>query len=245
LGITSGQLGGKPRHSWLTISIQVAGEVVDPGIASYPLGIARAPRLRPAGRRRYEERMKSVGTGFDHVIVDRDGVLNREPARGWVLSCDDLVWEAGAPQALALLASAGVRVSVATNQSCVGRGLLSLEGLDAVHEELRRRATAAGGAIDALFVCPHAPEDACSCRKPLPGLIRSAMEASSIAAARTVVVGDAERDLEAAAAAGVVAVLVRTGKGRDTEAGGRCRPTAVFDDLLAAARWIVRAPSDP
>lgn len=168
-------------------------------------------------------------------------MLNHEPDSGWVLSCDDLVWEADAPRALALLAAAGVRISVATNQSCVGRGLLTRDALDAIHEELHRRAVAAGGAIDALFVCPHAPEDACACRKPLPGLIRSAVTASSIAAPRTLVVGDAERDLQAAEAAGLAAVLVRTGKGRATEARGRVRPVAVFDDLLDVARWIVGA----
>jgi D-glycero-D-manno-heptose 1,7-bisphosphate phosphatase len=92
-------------------------------------------------------------------------------------------------------------------------------------------------------VCPHAPEAGCSCRKPASGLIEAAIARSGIAAADTLVVGDDHRDLEAARGAGVVAALVRTGKGRQTEQHPGSRGVPAYDDLLALARAIVRAAS--
>ena len=93
--------------------------------------------------------------------------------------------------------------------------------------------------------CPHAPEAGCSCRKPEPGLILAALERSGIAAVESLLVGDDERDLEAAARAGVDAALVLTGKGRRTAAqlgahqSSRARPIRVFDDLDTLARALV------
>jgi D-glycero-D-manno-heptose 1,7-bisphosphate phosphatase len=109
---------------------------------------------------------------------------------------------------------------------------------------MRQLATEAGARIDAVFVCPHAPEDHCDCRKPLPGLILEAIEQAGIPRRNTVVVGDAARDLEAAAEAGVRAVLVRTGKGRDTENTLGGDEIAVYDHLdQAAAALLGEAPA--
>jgi D-glycero-D-manno-heptose 1,7-bisphosphate phosphatase len=97
-----------------------------------------------------------------HVILDRDGVLNQEaPDSGYVQRPEDFHWLPGALAGLAMLGSAGVRISVATNQSGVGRGLMSLEQLEAVHDKMRSEAARAGGALDAIFFCPHAPEAGC------------------------------------------------------------------------------------
>jgi D-glycero-D-manno-heptose 1,7-bisphosphate phosphatase len=96
-----------------------------------------------------------------------------------------------------------------------------------------------GGRIDAVFVCPHAPEAGCSCRKPAPGLVLNAMNESGIAASDTVLVGDAARDQESAQAAGVRFVLVRTGKGRATELELAGADIPVFDDLHGAVTALV------
>ena len=179
---------------------------------------------------------------YRHVILDRDGVLNAEPPdAGYVHRPDDFHWLAGALDALALLHRAGVRISVATNQSGIGRGLMSLGDLQRVHDRMRTEAASAGGPIDAIFFCPHAPDAHCACRKPEPGLIQAAIAASGISAEETLVVGDDERDLEAAARAGVAFALVRTGKGSGIAIGlgsrarGGARSVAVFDDLSALA----------
>jgi len=171
-----------------------------------------------------------------HLILDRDGVLLAEDEGGGYLTrAADLRWLPGARQALAAFHAAGLRVSVATNQSAVGRGLMTGEALEAVHDRLRRDAAAAGGRIDAILSCPHAPEDGCHCRKPLPGLLLEAMRLAGLPAAQTLVVGDDLRDLEAARAAGVKAVLVRTGKGARVEGSAGAAGVDVFDDLAAVA----------
>ena len=175
-----------------------------------------------------------------HVILDRDGVLNREPPDGsWVARPEDWVWESGALEALRQLAAAGMVLSVATNQSGVGRGVFPMEAVDAVTDLMLRDAEHAGAPFDAVFVCPHAPEDHCDCRKPLPGLIEQAVMWSGVPREETVVVGDAARDIEAAAAAGVRAILVRTGKGGETEELIGPDAVPVYDDLERAAEAIV------
>jgi D-glycero-D-manno-heptose 1,7-bisphosphate phosphatase len=183
--------------------------------------------------------------GFRHVILDRDGVLNHEaPDGSYVREPAEFCWLPGALEGLALLRGAGVRLSVTTNQAGVGRGLMSLQQLAAVHERMQTEAAAHGGALDAVLYCPHAPEEQCSCRKPAPGLIQAAVERSGIAASDSVVVGDDRRDLEAAERAGVKAVLVRTGKGRRTEALLGNAAVPAYDDLPALARAILSARLD-
>jgi D-glycero-D-manno-heptose 1,7-bisphosphate phosphatase len=178
-----------------------------------------------------------------HVILDRDGVLNEEaPANGYITRPESWRWLPGSLQALALFARAGIRVSVATNQSGVGRGLMTWQDLDAVHARMLREAAAAGGRIDGLFACPHAPDAGCRCRKPAPGLINDAIAASSLPALQTLVVGDAGRDLEAARAAGVAAALVLTGKGRAAADLLARNEVHVYNDLLALARVLLVEP---
>lgn len=177
---------------------------------------------------------------YRHLILDRDGVLNREAANGgYVRTPEEFFWLPGALEALAMLRQGGVRLSVATNQSGVGRGLMTRKQLDAIHERMCDEASRSGGKLDAVLFCPHAPEAGCECRKPAPGLIREALALSGIDAAESLVVGDAERDLEAAARAGVQAMLVRTGKGRNTEIQLRGTKVPTYDDLPQLARAIL------
>jgi D-glycero-D-manno-heptose 1,7-bisphosphate phosphatase len=182
---------------------------------------------------------------YRHVILDRDGVLNREaPNAGYILEPAEFFWLPGALEGLSLLRGAGLHISVATNQSGVGRGLMTLAQLEAIHDRMRNEAAANRASLDAVLFCPHAPEAGCECRKPAPGLIREALSRSGIGAAETLVVGDDKRDLEAASRAGVKAALVRTGKGRKTETllrGGAEVPT--YDDLPQLARAILGEPT--
>ena len=181
-----------------------------------------------------------------HVILDRDGVLNLEaPHGGYVSEPQGFRWLPGALEGLARLRAAGLLVSVATNQSGVGRGIMSLAQLEAVHARMRADAQAHGGSVHAVLFCPHAPDERCACRKPQPGLIVAAVEQSGIDAAETLVVGDDLRDLDAARRAGVRAALVRTGKGSVAEALIRDPAVSVYDDLAALARAITATETDP
>lgn len=175
-----------------------------------------------------------------HVILDRDGVLNVERSDGgYIEDWSQWRWIPGALEGLGMLGAAGVHLSVATNQAGIGRGLIAREALDAIHRRMLDEAAQAGSVIQQVFACPHAPDDGCDCRKPAPGLLLRAIEAAGIPASATVVVGDDLRDLEAAGAAGVAAVLVRTGKGRFTEAAAARAGVPVFDDLRAFASAFV------
>ena len=177
---------------------------------------------------------------YKHVILDRDGVLNYEARdSGYVREPEEFIWLPGALEALAQLRRAGVYLSVATNQSGVGRGIMTLAQLEAVHERMRTEASRHGAALDAVLYCPHAPDEQCTCRKPAPGLIHLALAQSGIAPGESLVVGDDHRDLEAAARAGVKAALVRTGKGRKTEASLHGTPVPTYDDLLQLAQAIL------
>ena len=173
-----------------------------------------------------------------HVIVDRDGVLNREIIGSWLLKPRDWQWESGSRKAMRLLASRGLAITIATNQSCIGRGLVARETVDQLHTWLADEITRSGASILGILVCPHAPEEGCLCRKPKPGLILEAVRGSGVAPEETCVIGDDLRDIEAARAAGLSAVLVRTGKGMEAAAllGGS---VPIFDDLLDAAKVIV------
>jgi D-glycero-D-manno-heptose 1,7-bisphosphate phosphatase len=174
-----------------------------------------------------------------HLILDRDGVLNEEPADGgYVRDPEAFRWLPGALAALARLRAAGVRISVATNQSGVGRGILSLVDLERVHAHMTREAAAAGGAIDAIFCCTHAPGAGCDCRKPAPGLVTAAIRASGIDPGATLLVGDDHRDLDAGRSAGVAVALVRTGKGRATERALASARPPVYDDLASLAAAV-------
>lgn len=175
-----------------------------------------------------------------HVILDRDGVLNHEaPDGGYVRERSEFHWLPGALEGLAILRRGGLYISVVTNQSGVGRGLMTLEQLSAIHDLMQTEAAAHGGVLDAVLFCPHAPQERCACRKPAPGLIQAAIARSRIAPAGTLVVGDDTRDLEAARQAGVAAALVRTGKGRQAEASSCNAGVPAYDDLAQLAQAIV------
>jgi D-glycero-D-manno-heptose 1,7-bisphosphate phosphatase len=169
------------------------------------------------------------------LVVDRDGVINRE-SPDFIRSPDEWVPLPGSLQAIADLCRAGFTVVVATNQSGVGRGLFTAQALEGIHRKMNGAIEAAGGRLGGIFVCPHGPEADCDCRKPRPGLLRQIEAAFGCTLAGQPVVGDSERDLLAAQAVGGRAILVRTGNGRETEARlSRACAVEVFDDLAAVA----------
>ena len=170
------------------------------------------------------------------VLVDRDGVLNEDRPDS-VKSPEELVLLPGAAAAVARLNRSGIPVVVVTNQSVVGRGVIDEAMLTRIHEALERELARDGARIDAVIWCADPPGRPGPRRKPGPGMIEEALARFDASPGEAVMVGDALIDLEAAAAAGCRRVLVRTGKGRATEAAGlpsSVMPVSVFDDLAAA-----------
>lgn len=173
------------------------------------------------------------------VFLDRDGVLveNRDT---YVRTVSDVAVLPAAVPALRLLNRAGVRVVVVTNQAAVGRGILTQAQVRRVHGSVVARLGAAGGRVDASYVCPHAPEDGCGCRKPAPGMLLRAADDLGLDLSRCALVGDAVTDLEAARAAGVEPHLVLTGRGHaQAGAAGDLDGGHVHRDVRAAAARIV------
>ncbi|MDX1428698.1 MAG: HAD-IIIA family hydrolase [Rhodothermales bacterium] len=133
------------------------------------------------------------------VILDRDGVLNRKmPRAEYVRSWKDWQWLPGAKQALKVLAEAGYRVIVVTNQAGIARGAFTEQMLDAIHERMRQEALDAGGRIDAVYFCPHGWDENCRCRKPEPGMLFQAQRDFALDLSRVTFIGDDERDGQAA-----------------------------------------------
>ena len=176
------------------------------------------------------------------LILDRDGVINRDSAT-FVKSTAEFQPLPGSVEAIAELSTAGFTVTVASNQSGLARGLFDRSALRAMHRKLRRLVARAGGHIDRIVVCPHGPDDDCSCRKPAPGLLFRLANHYGVSLQSTPAIGDSLRDLEAAAAAGARPILVRTGNGRKTEAAlpESLRDIEVFEDLAGAARALVKS----
>ena len=143
------------------------------------------------------------------VILDRDGVLNRRAPRGqYVRNVGEFEWLPGSLDALRAFREAGYRVIVASNQAGLARGQVTAESLDEIHNKMRAEAIQAGGVIDAIYFCPHDWDAGCECRKPRPGLLFQAQRDFSLDLTRTCFLGDDERDLQAAEAAGAIGRLV-------------------------------------
>ena len=147
------------------------------------------------------------------IFLDRDGVIieNRD---AYVRSWDDVSIYPQALQALAAFRNAPFYFVIVTNQSAVGRGIISQQEAEAINTQLVKEITLAGGRIDAVFMCPHAPAAGCQCRKPEPGLFHLAAQKLSVDINNSIMVGDALTDLVAAQNAKIKQrVLVRTGRG--------------------------------
>ncbi|WP_295520937.1 D-glycero-beta-D-manno-heptose 1,7-bisphosphate 7-phosphatase [Limnohabitans sp. Rim8] len=145
------------------------------------------------------------------VILDRDGTINRASDE-FVKSPEEWHPLPGALEAISRLNHAGFHVVLATNQSGLGRGLFDMAALNAVHAHMLKTLGAFGGRIDAIFYCPHTAEEACSCRKPAPGLLHQIAERYGHSLSGVPYVGDSLRDMLAAQAAGCVPHLVLSGR---------------------------------
>jgi len=178
------------------------------------------------------------------IFLDRDGVIieNRDD---YVRSWDDVAFLPGALAALVALVRGPWAVVIVTNQSAVGQGILAPEMAEAINASVAAAIRAAGGRVDAAYLCPHTAADGCDCRKPAPGLLRRAAADLDLDMGRSLMIGDALSDIVAGRAAGVGrTALVRTGRGAAQErlpAAAGLQPLAVFNTLADALAAL--APS--
>ena len=174
------------------------------------------------------------------LFLDRDGVINRRTPGDYVKHPREFVPETGALEALALLRGSAHRILVVTNQAGVGKGLMTASDLERVHQEMLRLAAAAGGRIDGVYFCPHAPVDGCDCRKPNPGMaLQARQDFPDIDFAQSWMVGDSATDIQFGHNLGMTTVLI-TGKEDDAEVLKSLSIDYQFDSLLDFARFFAR-----
>ena len=182
------------------------------------------------------------------IILDRDGTINEDSAE-FIKTPEEWTPLPGALEAIARLNHAGWHVVIASNQSGLGRGLFEVSTLNAMHAKMHKLLAEVGGRVDAVFYCPHAPDEGCRCRKPQPGLFEQIGERYGIALRDIPSLGDTERDVMAAVAAGCDPHLVLTGKGAIY--GERPLPDSwpktirVHADLAAFAEFVLSRESEP
>jgi len=178
------------------------------------------------------------------IILGRDGILN-DFRDDHVKAPEEWFPIPGALEAVARLNHAGWHAVVATNQSGIGRGMIDMASVNAVHAHLYKSLMAVGGRIDAVFFCPHTPEDKCACRKPQPGLMNDIGKRYGIDLKHVPMVADTLRDLQAAHAAGCEPHLVCTGRAAGLDAQqirqlvGQVPGARAHADLAALAEHLL------
>lgn len=179
------------------------------------------------------------------IFLDRDGTINEEV--GYLDNLAKLVLFPQAAVAIKMINVSGMKSIVVTNQSGVARGYFTAAFVARVHRQIQEMLAPHHARLDAFYYCPHHPEgqgiyrQECNCRKPEPGMLLTAARDMGIDLGRSYLIGDTRKDIQVALKAGVKAVLVRTGYGREAEA--ECSdigPNYVADDILDAVKWIMQ-----
>ena len=170
-----------------------------PGFEKTDTGILRRFYARPPG------------ASSRAIFVDRDGVINRRIVGGYVTDWSEFEFLPGAIDAIAKLSALEGPIIVVSNQAGVGKGLVDVARLLDVTNRFVGAIQQRGGRIDAVYYCPHAPDDACACRKPKPGLLLQAASDWTLDLSASMMIGDSETDAEAGRAAGCEVVLVSGG----------------------------------
>ena len=240
---SEGLAGFWPEASIASISLE---RDVLPGLAAAGRLCALETRARfldmtapgaPAMAGRFLSRRENAVDGVA-VFLDRDGTLIEE--KHYLHDPAEVELLPGVATGLRRLRELGCLLVLVSNQSGVGRGYFDRGDVERVHGRLIELLASRGAALDAFYVCPHAPDEHCDCRKPLPGLVERACREIGLDAGRSFVIGDKPCDVELARAAGAEGILVLTGYGAGHEAEARARGARVARDLDEAAEIVAR-----
>ena len=179
------------------------------------------------------------------IFLDRDGVII-ENRPDYVHSWAEVEFLPGALSALASIDQSPYVILIITNQAGIGRGVLTHQTVNEINDRLRQEISRANGRIDGIYVCPHTPEDNCTCRKPQPGMIRQAAHEFDLNLSQSILIGDNLSDLQAGQSAGIgQVVLVRTGLGMrfaQKLPPAEFPDVLVYDDLAQALAELVKYP---
>jgi len=177
------------------------------------------------------------------VLLDRDGVINFD-SPDYILSPKQWRPIPGSLEAIGRLSQAGIAVAICSNQSALGRGMISQETFQALHAKMMLAIEEKGGEIGHAAYCPHKPEEGCACRKPNPGLLEESMAALGMSAADVLMIGDSTKDMQAAHAVEVPGWLVQSGYNDADAILEKSRALMpdikAFPDLAAAVDVLLR-----
>ncbi|MBI4778757.1 D-glycero-beta-D-manno-heptose 1,7-bisphosphate 7-phosphatase [Candidatus Desantisbacteria bacterium] len=146
------------------------------------------------------------------VFLDRDGVINKKLEGDYVKSYDEFIFLPGVIEAIKRIKQKGLMVIVITNQSGIGRGIMSEDDLTKVHKQMLAEMKKEGATIDAIYYCPHSPDNGCDCRKPKDGLFKQALMDFNIDMKNSWMIGDEQKDIEAGEKAGCKTYLLSKGE---------------------------------
>jgi D-glycero-D-manno-heptose 1,7-bisphosphate phosphatase len=172
------------------------------------------------------------------ILLDRDGVINHD-SDNYIKSTTQWRPINRSIEAIALLNLHGYKVIVITNQSGLAHGYFDTATLMEMHEKMNTLVKQQGGEIEAIYYCPHKPEDHCNCRKPKPGLLIQCSEDYDFQLKETFFIGDKLSDIQAAQSAGATPLLVKTGKGLRTLANNPTLTINIFNDLYDCTQFII------
>jgi len=173
------------------------------------------------------------------IFLDRDGTLNEEV--NYLGKVEDFAWLPRAAEAVRLLNEAGWVVVLITNQSGIGRGYYAEQDVAAIHERIESDLAQAGARLDAIYYCPHRPDEGCVCRKPQPHLFQKAAQELGLDLSASYAIGDKLSDLEPGKQLGCRTILLLTGHGPEHLKLAReqgFQPDRVAEDLYRAVEWI-------
>lgn len=177
------------------------------------------------------------------IVLDRDGVIN-ETRKDVILELSDWSPIPGSVEAIVALSRMGYRLVVATNLAGLSHGLFSASSVEVIHQHLCDQVASMGGMIEGVFYCPHSADEGCDCRKPRTGMLDAIEHELGAELQGAMMVGDSLKDIQAARAKGCQPVLVRTGKGTQTETATLLWPKygegiVIFDDLAEFAKNLI------
>ncbi|MBI4764883.1 MAG: D-glycero-beta-D-manno-heptose 1,7-bisphosphate 7-phosphatase [Deltaproteobacteria bacterium] len=177
------------------------------------------------------------------LFLDRDGVIN-EDREDYVKSWEEFRFIPGVRSALKKLRKAKIPVVLITNQSVIGRGMITENELSVIHEGMGKAVQKAGGLFQKIYYCPHHPRDRCRCRKPRIGLLKKAAQELDLDLTKCVLVGDTLKDIQTGNRAGCRTILVQSGQGKASlikiiSGKTRIKPDWVCDNLPEAVPLIL------
>jgi len=171
------------------------------------------------------------------VFLDRDGTMTKDAH--YCSRPEDLLLLPNVGEGVSLLNENGFKVAVITNQSGIARGYFNDQILEEIHNKMRRDLARYNASVDAIYYCPHHPDEGCECRKPKPKLAYEAISDLCIDVKQSYFVGDRMMDVQVAKSIGCKSVIIANDLGMGELEKGDISPDYIATDLKSAAKWII------